>query len=106
MKTTWQIHTFGGPIHRIFTTLANAMAWARRNWHENALVIEAAEEEDGLYSYAIRDATGPDQRVFASIGERQHCPTCGHVVATRSDVAGKWYPVDDDRLIPKDFEDE
>ncbi len=106
MKTSWQIHTRGGPIRRIFTSLANAMKWARRQWHEHALVIGPSDEDDFRASYAIRNAAGRDQRVFATIGERQHCPTCGHVVATRSNVEGEWHPVEVDYLIPKDFEDE
>ena len=105
MKTSWKIHTRGGPIHRIFTTLDNAMKWARQQWHDHELVIGPDYDEDVRVSYAIREARGADQRMFASIGERQHCPTCGHVIATRSNVKGEWHPVDVDYLVPKDFEE-
>lgn len=105
MKTTWQIHTHGGPIRRIFSTLDNAMKWARQQWYEHTLVIGPDDEDDYRLSHAIRNANGPDQRVFGSIAERQHCPTCGHVVATRSDVKGEWTPKEVDYLIPKDFDE-
>jgi hypothetical protein len=107
-KTTWTIHTMGGPIHRIFTTLVNAKAWARKHWTDHKLAI-GPDDFDGFMSYAIRykDSKRPSERLpWASIAERKHCETCGHVIATRSDVKGEWSPKKPDFLVPRDFEDQ
>jgi len=105
-KTTWQIHTMGGPIHRIFSTVENAIAWARQQWREDTLVIEAHPglEGGGPVSYAIRYEA--DAEPWATIGERRHCATCAHITGVRSDVDGDWTPMTPDYLVPKDFEGE
>lgn len=101
-KTTWQIHTMGGPIPRIFTSVEIAMRWAHKFFRDGQLVIEAEECDGGEMTYALRYKK--DRTAFGSIGQRKHCPTCDHVVATRGDINGEWHPKSDDYLVPRDFE--
>jgi len=105
-KVTWTIHTIGGPIHRIFTSLVNAKAWARKQWTEHKLVI-GPDDSEGPASHVIRYAGGSryDRRPFATIAQRKHCEACGHVIATRSDVHGEWSTQQADFCVPRDFEE-
>lgn len=143
--TTWAIHTMGGPVHRVFSTVEIAKRWAFDEWsfpktidglvaanrlsqptskreandvqqrldHQNAehfertksgeIVIAPGSEEDWDFTFGIR-YKGKNERVFATIGERQHCTCCGRVIATRSNVNGKWHPSDNDHdRWPKDL---
>ena len=145
VATSFVIHTMGGPIRRVFSSVEIAKQWATEEWtfpktiaglvatkrlspprapreaadvqrrlgDENAehferhksgvLVIEAGEEEDVSFTFGIR-YKGKDERVWATICERQHCGCCGHVVATRSDLSRAWEPsAKDDDYWSKDL---
>lgn len=67
------------------------------------IVFVAGDEGDGPFSCGIQHEG--DERIFATIGERQHCAECGHVIATRSDFKGEWSTRrGDEHYWPKDLE--
>jgi hypothetical protein len=107
-KTTWVIDTVGGRIHRIFSTLETAKKWAKKQWNEYKLVIGPDDAEGTPVSHGIR-YVGAERRsendCWATIAERQHCPTCGHVIAERSHVKDAWSPKKPDFYVPRDLED-
>ena len=106
--TTWTIHSMGGPIRRLFSTVEIAKQWAISEWgsHKRTVIIEPDCVDDRQVSFSIHYA-GPHEEVFATIAEQQHCPCCGRVIATRSDVNGEWHPVSNTHEHwPKDLEDE
>lgn len=89
--TSWTIHTMGGPVRRIFSTIEIAKQWAIAEWTKTGgnVVIEAGYVEELACTFSIRHE-GPHERVFATICEQLHCACCGRVIATRSNIDGAW----------------
>jgi len=106
VKLSYQIHTVGGPINRIFSSVQLAMQWARKQW-KDLLTEIGPYEEDRKATYGLfedRGRGGPE--CFGTIAERRHCPTCGQVDAVRSDVEGPWSVNVPDKYVPKDLDND